>query len=129
MNKNILKIVNNLKIATTNKKNQFEINLNSAGLEFIKFLKKKSIIQNYCLNSENTWTIYLCNNKTTGLLKKTKILLLKNKNSKISLEKVKSFNDGTFVLHIISTPYGLMDQFDVQRYGIGGISVCKIYLI
>lgn len=54
MNKNILKIVNNLKIATTNKKNQFEINLNSAGLEFIKFLKKKSIIQNYCLNSENT---------------------------------------------------------------------------
>jgi len=127
MNKNIINVINNIKLAYKYKRLTLVVTHNKLILNFIHLLYEQGYIRNYEINLNNTIKIYLVYyNYLNPVIKDIKIISKPSHKVYYNYNKLKTMNS-YFNTFILSTSKGLMTQKEAIKLKQGGEIICIIY--
>jgi small subunit ribosomal protein S8 len=125
MNKNIITIINNIKLAYKYKRLTLIVFYNKLNLKFIQFLYEQGYIRYYEINLNKTIKIYLVYyNDLSPVIKDIKIISKPSHKIYCNYNKLKTMNFNTLIL---STSRGFMTQKEAIKIKQGGVIICIIY--
>jgi ribosomal protein S8 len=120
------KIINTIKINYILKKKNLKIKLNKKDIQILKIFLKLNIIKLIKQNNNNIFDISFQYINGEVVFKNIKNLNKPSKPTIINLKQILEINKKKNCILFLSTNKGLINNFEAERYKIGGIIILQI---